>query len=213
MIDELQPVSAINVPYPISWADEERDVTAWLGNPLQEQAFQKLYALYDKVSRVNDPKIRKNYQYLQLSDHFYYMCTKFFSDGDVHSYFNPYETPYEAFINYMNVLSDFEIRLNAAVEEEPDNEVVKLSKIISEKDEVIKKYEKQILAFQKANAAPKTKLLEDAELKAGAKKKVVKKTAKDTNKKTETTSKRSSKNTVQTKRKTSATGKTKGKKS
>ncbi len=209
LIDELQPISAINVPYPISWADEERDVTAWLGNPLQEQAFQKLYALYDKVARVNDPKIKKNYQYLQLSDHFYYMCTKFFSDGDVHSYFNPYETPYEAFINYMNVLSDFEIRLNAAVAEEPDNEVVKLSKIISEKDEIIQKYEKQILAFRKANVAPKTKFLEDAELKAGAKRKTVKKSVKDSNKKTVTASKGSSKKTIPTNRKKPTTGKSK----
>ena len=110
--EQLQPVSAIHVPYPISWADEERDLTAWLGNELQDEAFDKLYSLEQKVKHCNDEQIQKDWLYLQTSDHFYYMCTKFFSDGDVHKYFNPYGTPYEAFINYMNVLSDFIIRVN-----------------------------------------------------------------------------------------------------
>jgi alpha-amylase len=149
IISELQPVSAINVPYPISWADEERDLTAWLGNPLQEQAFNKLYSLYEKVNQIEDPVIKKDFRYLQVSDHFYYMATKFFSDGEVHSYFNPYESPYEAFINYMNILSDFEIRLNSRLSTHVDVEVSKLSKIIAEKDELIKKYEKQIMGISK----------------------------------------------------------------
>lgn len=108
---KLQPVAPIHVPYPISWADEERDLTAWLGNDLQNEAFDKLYNLEDKVKRSNDPGILRDWNYLQTSDHFYYMCTKWFSDGAVHEYFNPYGTPYDAFINYMNVLSDFIIRL------------------------------------------------------------------------------------------------------
>ena len=103
------------MPNPVSWADEERDLTAWLGNPLQEQAFNKLYSLQEKVNQSNDPALMQDFNYLQVSDHFYYMSTKFFSDGEVHSYFNPYDTPYEAFINYMNVLSDFTLRVNAAV--------------------------------------------------------------------------------------------------
>jgi alpha-amylase len=109
---ELTPVSAIHVPTPISWADEERDLTAWLGNDLQDEAFDKLYKLEPKVSTITDTHILKNWLYLQTSDHFYYMCTKWFSDGDVHSYFNPYDTPYDAFINYMNVLSDFAIEVD-----------------------------------------------------------------------------------------------------
>ena len=109
----LQPVSAIKAPYPISWADEERDLTAWLGNELQDEAFEKLYELEEKVKYCNDLQIQKDWQYLQTSDHFYYMCTKWFSDGDVHKYFNPYASPYEAFINYMNVLSDFILRVEA----------------------------------------------------------------------------------------------------
>lgn len=112
LADELQPVSAISVPSPISWADEERDLTAWLGNELQDEAFDVLYGLRDKVKNCTDTSIQKDWRYLQTSDHFYYMCTKWFSDGDVHKYFNPYTTPYEAFINYMNVLSDFKNRLD-----------------------------------------------------------------------------------------------------
>jgi alpha-amylase len=108
----LQPVSPIYVPYPISWADEERDLTAWLGNDLQDDAFNKLYEIEEKIKYCNDPAILRDWKYLQTSDHFYYMCTKWFSDGDVHKYFNPYNTPYEAFINYMNILSDFLIRIN-----------------------------------------------------------------------------------------------------
>lgn len=113
--EKLQPVGSIHVPYPISWADEERDLTAWLGNELQDEAFDKLYELEERVRQCMDERIQKDWIYLQTSDHFYYMCTKWFSDGDVHKYFNPYGTPYEAFINYMNVLSDFILRLDQCV--------------------------------------------------------------------------------------------------
>ncbi|MEA4867746.1 MAG: glycoside hydrolase family 57 protein [Rikenellaceae bacterium] len=106
-----QPVAPLHVPFPISWADEERDTSAWLGNELQDEAFQKLYSIEKSVRLCNDPAITSNFAKLQQSDHFYYMCTKFFSDGAVHKYFNPYDTPYEAFINYMNVLSDFMLRV------------------------------------------------------------------------------------------------------
>ena len=107
----------LSVMEPISWADEERDLTAWLGNELQQDAFNKLYGLQEKLSILNDPDFWSDYGHLQESDHLYYMCTKFFSDGEVHKRFNPYDTPYEAFINYMNVLSDFIIRVNNAIAE------------------------------------------------------------------------------------------------
>ncbi len=110
-VRRYQPVAPLNVPYPISWADEERDTSAWLGNELQEEAFNKLYALEADVYKTKDDNLVNMFRRLQESDHFYYMCTKFFSDGSVHSYFNPYDTPYEAFINYMNVLADFELRV------------------------------------------------------------------------------------------------------
>ncbi len=115
-----QPVASLNVPYPISWADEERDLTAWLGNELQNDAFNKLYALQPLLGKIQYADLLKDWQNLQNSDHFYYMCTKFFSDGAVHSYFNPYNSPYDAFINYMNVLSDFSNRLNKEIREQED---------------------------------------------------------------------------------------------
>ncbi|MDP4290011.1 MAG: glycoside hydrolase family 57 protein [Bacteroidota bacterium] len=110
--NHLQPISAIHVPQPISWADEERDTTAWLGNDLQDEAFDSLYSLTEKIKHVDDPSILRDWQYLQTSDHFYYMCTKWFTDGEVHKYFNPYPSPYEAFMNFMNVLSDLMIRID-----------------------------------------------------------------------------------------------------
>lgn len=107
----LQPVAPIHVLSPISWADDERDTTAWLGNELQDDAFKRLYSLETQVNKSKDPELKRGWELLQTSDHFYYMCTKWFSDGEVHKYFNPYGSPYEAYINYMNVLSDFIIRL------------------------------------------------------------------------------------------------------
>ncbi|MBQ8774634.1 MAG: glycoside hydrolase family 57 protein [Alistipes sp.] len=109
---KLQPVAVLHCPHAMSWADEERDVTAWLGNDLQNEAFAKLYALAPKVKKAKNKDFEYVWHFMQNSDHFYYMATKWFSDGDVHSYFNPYGSAYEAFINYMNVLADFEIELN-----------------------------------------------------------------------------------------------------
>ena len=109
---KLQPVAVLHCPYAMSWADEERDVTAWLGNDLQNEAFQKLYSLAPRIKKVKNKDFEYVWHFMQNSDHFYYMATKWFSDGDVHSYFNPYDSAYEAFINYMNVLADFEIELN-----------------------------------------------------------------------------------------------------
>ncbi|MBN2615104.1 MAG: polysaccharide deacetylase family protein [Bacteroidales bacterium] len=117
--ENYQPVAPVHVPHPVSWADEERDLTAWLGNELQDEAFDKLYALEPLVKNCHDEQIKNDWLYLQTSDHFYYMCTKFFSDGDVHMYFNPYGSPYEAFINYMNVLSDFTLRVKSACPQPP----------------------------------------------------------------------------------------------
>ena len=111
-----QPVSVLHCPHVMSWADEERDITAWLGNELQNEAFSKLYALKDKIKSLKDADFDYVWNFMQTSDHFYYMATKWLSDGDVHSYFNPYGSSYEAFINYMNVLSDFQIEVEKALE-------------------------------------------------------------------------------------------------
>lgn len=158
--DNLQPVSAIGVPSAISWADEERDITAWLGNELQVAALGKLYDLSDKVKECNDEQINKDWEYLQSSDHFYYMATKFFSDGAVHAYFNPYETPYDAFMNYMNVLSDFEIRITRCLPASKEQyQIAKLDSVIKEKDNIIDKQAGLIatLTNKGAKAKPKSR--------------------------------------------------------
>ena len=95
------------VPHPISWSDEEKDITGWLGNELQNEAFRELYKIQPEVRKLNDESLNHDFTYLQASDHFYYMRTKLFSDNRKNKYSSPYDTPYEAFINYMNVLSDF----------------------------------------------------------------------------------------------------------
>ena len=157
IIREIQPVSAVNVPYPISWADEERDLTAWLGNDMQKEAYGKLYSLCERMKLCTNDKLLKDWNYLQVSDHFYYMCTKMFSNGEVHSYFNPFESPYEAFINFMNVLSDFKIRLNSVVPgNKVEQEIAAIHQLIDEKEKKIKKMEAELNALQRPAKAGKT---------------------------------------------------------
>jgi len=110
-IDRYSDVAELDIPHFISWADVERDLSAWLSNPIQHDAINKLYALEERVLATGDEQIISDWRRLQTSDHFYYMCTKWFSDGDVHKYFNPYKTPYEAFISFMNVLNDLKLRI------------------------------------------------------------------------------------------------------
>ncbi|KKR10444.1 MAG: Glycosyl hydrolase, family 57 [Candidatus Woesebacteria bacterium GW2011_GWA1_39_21] len=109
----------VDVPYIVTWADSERDLSAWTGNNIQKSALKNIYLLEKRVKEVNNKKILEDWRRLQTSDHFYYMCTKWFSDGDVHKYFNPYESPYDAFISYMNVLNDFKIRLTELNKRKP----------------------------------------------------------------------------------------------
>lgn len=95
----------------ISWADIERDLSAWIGNEIQDAAIKKIYSIEPDVLKTGNEELIDKWRKLQTSDHFYYMCTKWFSDGNVHKYFNPYESPYDAFISYMNVLQDLELRV------------------------------------------------------------------------------------------------------
>ncbi len=127
-----QPVAVLSCPHPMSWADEERDVTAWLGNELQNEAFNKLYSLGPLVREVKSKDFDYVWNFMQSSDHFYYMATKWLSDGDVHKYFNPYESSYDSFINYMNVLSDFIIELNKKHEQQSRKRGVKSVKKVAE---------------------------------------------------------------------------------
>jgi alpha-amylase len=103
----------LDFPHFVSWADSERDLSAWHSNSIQQDAIQKIYSMEQDVLATADPKIIDDWRKLQTSDHFYYMCTKYFSDGDVHKYFNPYETPYESFITYMNVVADLNHRVKS----------------------------------------------------------------------------------------------------
>ncbi len=111
-IDSFDPVDRIDVPTTITWADTERDLSAWLGNPMQTQAVQALYGLQDPIIKSGDLALIEDWRKLQTSDHLYYMCTKWFNDGDIHAYFSPYETPYEAFTNFMNAWHDIKFRLS-----------------------------------------------------------------------------------------------------
>ena len=104
----------VDVPHFISWADIERDLSAWLGNPMQHNAITELYNLEGLVKAARDPDLLASWRKLQISDHFYYMCTKWFADGDVHKYFNPYDSPYDSYINFMNVLDNVRSRCGAA---------------------------------------------------------------------------------------------------
>ncbi len=109
-----EPAGEFDVPHLISWADTERDLSAWLGNAMQSNALHELYRIEGQVKASGDPSILHDWRRLQISDHFYYMCTKYFADGDVHKYFNPYESPYDSYINFMNVLDNLRSRLKGS---------------------------------------------------------------------------------------------------
>lgn len=111
LIDTYEPVDQVDVPHTVTWADTERDLSAWLGNPMQAAAITALYGLGDKIISTGDWALIEDWRRLQTSDHFYYMCTKWFNDGDIHAYFSPYETPYEAHMNFMNAYRDLQFRL------------------------------------------------------------------------------------------------------
>jgi alpha-amylase len=110
-IDAFDSVGQIDVPQTITWADTERDLSAWLGNAMQSASIKALYELQPEIVDSNDLALIDDWRRLQTSDHFYYMCTKWFNDGDIHAYFSPYDTPYEAYINFMNAYHDLRFRL------------------------------------------------------------------------------------------------------
>jgi len=108
--DAYDASGVFDVPWIISWADIERDLSAWLGNPMQNNAVAELYNLEPAILAAGDENIINDWRKLQTSDHFYYMCTKYFADGDIHKYFNPYDSPYDSYINFMNVLDNLHSR-------------------------------------------------------------------------------------------------------
>lgn len=112
-----EPVAELDIHHFMSWADIERDLSAWKGNSMQDSALHELYALEKTIKSVNNNALLEDWRKLTTSDHFYYMCTKYFNDGDVHKYFNPYDTPYESYINFMNILNDIIYRVKKIIQE------------------------------------------------------------------------------------------------
>ena len=110
-VKTFKAVGELSVPFPMSWADEARDTSAWLGNKLQNEAFSKLYSIAERVRLCDNRQLKQDWGRLQASDHLFYMSTKHFADGSSHAAFSPYETPFQAFTNYMNVLADFIVRV------------------------------------------------------------------------------------------------------
>jgi alpha-amylase len=111
-LSRYKAVAELDIPRFISWADVERDLSAWLSNEMQKDAIKKVFDLKDRILASKDRQLIEDWRRLTASDHFYYMCTKWFADGDVHKYFNPYDSPYDAFRYYMNVYTDLKLRLN-----------------------------------------------------------------------------------------------------
>ncbi len=173
VISKLKPVDSLSVLHPISWADEERDTSAWLGNLLQNEAFDKLYSVGERVRLCTDRRLKQDWNYLQTSDHFYYMCTKFLADGAIHSHYSPYDSAYEAFTNYMNVLSDFVVRVKEqypdSIENEELNSLITTIRNQASEIEILKKELK--IAYDEKNskkvAAKTTKTVAKGEKKVG----------------------------------------------
>lgn len=184
-VTKLKAVGELSVLHPISWADEARDTSAWLGNKLQQEAFDKLYSVSERVRLCDDRRLKQDWDYLQASDHFFYMSTKHLADGAVHSHFSPYETPFQAFTNYMNVLGDFIVRVEEqyplSIENEELNsllttirnqaaEIETLNKEVASMRQNIEHYnEEHLLRENSAKAAKEPKAEKPAKKKPGRK--------------------------------------------
>ncbi|MFI3239673.1 MAG: glycoside hydrolase family 57 protein [Bacteroidales bacterium] len=198
-IAKHKAVGELAVPYPMSWADEARDVSSWLGNKLQNEAFNKLYSIAERVRLCSNRRLKQDWNYLQASDHFFYMRTKQSFD-DARSYYTPYETPYDAFTNYMNALADFIVRVEAQYPLSIDNEELNaLLTTIRNQAKEIELLNKEIAILRnnintdeekkvapKAKAAPKANT---AKTPAAPRKKAAPKKATSTTAKTTTTDK------------------------
>ncbi|MDE6533674.1 MAG: polysaccharide deacetylase family protein [Muribaculaceae bacterium] len=187
-VAKLKPVDMISVPFPISDIDEARDVSAWKGNELQNEALGKLYAVAERVNLCSDRRLKQDWDYLQSSDHFYYMSTKNMADGASHAAFSPYDSPFAAFTNYMNVLADFLVRVEEQYPENIDNEelnsllltIRNQSAEIDELNKEVKNLRNNILNADDSTNAVKGEIPEitdeKASRKASAKKSTVRKT-------------------------------------
>ncbi|HPW66343.1 MAG: glycoside hydrolase family 57 protein [Salinivirgaceae bacterium] len=205
-VKSLQPISPINIEYPTSWADEERDTTAWLGNELQKDAVNKLYEMQNFINSQTDPEIKKIYYYLQSSDHFYLMSTKWFSDGG-HKRFNPFGSPYEAYINFRNILNDF--MLFTGFTFDIRHELERLTKVNRRQEEIIRELRHltgttKAKPSRKTSQTKKTATTEESSAEDAKKENIAKAKAQPVSKKV-------TKTTTKTTTKTNKTNKTKPK--
>ena len=122
VVKRYKPVGELAVPYPVSGVDEARNISAWKGNDLQDEALEKLFSIAERVSLCDDRRLKQDWEYLKSADHFYYMSTKNMADGASHAAFSPYDSPFAAFTNYMNVLSDFLVRVQEQFPADIENE-------------------------------------------------------------------------------------------
>lgn len=175
IVSKLKPVDSFPVPFPVSYMDGSRDISAWKGNDLQREAINKLYSIAERVSMVEDRKIRQDWEYLQSSDHFFYMATGSGADAS----FSPYDSPFAAFTNYMNVLADFLVRVQEQFPENVENEelnslLLTISNQSAEIDQLNKEVNalrKNILESEDANYAPVEVVKEEPAKKVKAEKK------------------------------------------
>ena len=150
----MKPVDCLSVPYPMSWVDEERDTSSWLGNVLQQEAFRKICEIGERVRMCEPRRIRQDWYYLQSSGHFYYMSTKHMGQKG----FSPYDNPYDAFNNYMNVLSDFIVRVKAQFPETIENEELNsLLATIKNQGEEIEALQKELDKVKKRQSKKESK--------------------------------------------------------
>ena len=172
---KMKSVGALDVPDTLSWVDEERDVSCWLGNPMQREAFNKLYSVADRVRIANDPRINQDWDYLQASNNFRFMTTK---PSNVGLDRGIYSSPFDAFTNYMNVIGDFINRVNGLYPEEIDNEQLEsLLTTIRNQGEEIEEKEKEIIRLKaKLEKLEETEKKENTPQKSTAKKPAAKKT-------------------------------------
>lgn len=155
IIDTIKACDVVTSQETVSWADEEKDLSAWLGNDLQNEALHKLYNVAERVRLCSDRALQYDWLHLQSSDHFYYMCTKHFTSG-ASAHYSPYDSPYEAFMNYMNVLSDFLQRVDEQYPTTIENEELNsLLKTINNQAERIVELEKQLEGKEKKPVKPK----------------------------------------------------------
>lgn len=157
VVEKMRTTDTITSNEPVSWADEEKDLSAWIGNDLQNEALHKLYIVGERVRLCTDRSLRYDWLNLQSSDHFYYMCTKHFTNGGS-AHCSPFESPYEAFMNYMNILSDFLQRVEEQYPTTIDNEELNsLLKTINNQESTIVSLEKQLKTLTaKTKSEPKT---------------------------------------------------------